>query len=378
MASKGEKRGVLLATHIEPVIHGQAMMASHLAQSAQGWEDVPFYTLNTVYAEERGGLGGFSLSKISKLCGYMMTARRLIREHRISHVILCVAFFKGPFLKDAMMIQFLKKCCGVEVVSWVHMDPNRMNAVAESGWMRRVVERTLGEVSHWVACAPALLQRWPAWLQRQPKLHAICNGIEDTGVQVSEVSEQGICRVTYLSAMDDEKGWRELYQAAELILAGEHGASYEFHFYGGAGKQDSEEELRAHFGEAPKGIYWHGAAYGDAKAAALREASLFVLPSHTEQFPLALLDAMSYGLPVVATDVGAITDAIASKHLAAAPMDPQWLAEKILAFGQNPECLRAEGEKNLKKFREEFTLEQFSKQWHELLATMLNGQQTSI
>lgn len=53
-----------------------------------------------------------------------------------------------------------------------------------------------------------------------------------------------------------------------------------------------------------------GAIHGSAKWPIFQEADIFVLPSHNECFPLTILEAMSAGLPVVATRIGGIPDII--------------------------------------------------------------------
>jgi glycosyltransferase involved in cell wall biosynthesis len=48
-------------------------------------------------------------------------------------------------------------------------------------------------------------------------------------------------------------------------------------------------------------VRFSDALAGEAKARAFRESSLFILPSHSENFGIAVAEALSYGLPVITT-----------------------------------------------------------------------------
>jgi glycosyltransferase involved in cell wall biosynthesis len=73
---------------------------------------------------------------------------------------------------------------------------------------------------------------------------------------------------------------------------------------------------------------------------------VFVLPSRFEGFPLVLLEAMLARLPVVATDVGSVTEAVRDgvTGLVVQPDDPRALAQAIRTLLDDPEKRRTLGE----------------------------------
>lgn len=57
-------------------------------------------------------------------------------------------------------------------------------------------------------------------------------------------------------------------------------------------------------------IHFHGWVSGDKKVELLNIADTFVLPSYTEGVPISILEAESYGLPILSTCVGGIPEVV--------------------------------------------------------------------
>lgn len=77
----------------------------------------------------------------------------------------------------------------------------------------------------------------------------------------------------------------------------------------------------------------------DPKARELREAMLFVLPSTSEGMPVALLEAMASGRPIVASAVGGVPDVVTDgvEALLVPPGRPDALAEAVIRLGRDAE-----------------------------------------
>jgi glycosyltransferase involved in cell wall biosynthesis len=89
-------------------------------------------------------------------------------------------------------------------------------------------------------------------------------------------------------------------------------------------------------------VEWRGWLEDGEKQALLREADVFVLASTSEGLPMALLEAMTYGLAIVATAVGGVPDVVADgeQALVVAPGDAGALAAALGRVGADAE-LRA-------------------------------------
>jgi glycosyltransferase involved in cell wall biosynthesis len=91
----------------------------------------------------------------------------------------------------------------------------------------------------------------------------------------------------------------------------------------------------------------------------LGAVDLSVLSSVLEGVPNALLESMAAGLPVVATDIPGIREAVGEDNYAnlAAPGDVRGLAERIVVLAMDREMALRQGAANRRRIEREFTLD---------------------
>ena len=98
-----------------------------------------------------------------------------------------------------------------------------------------------------------------------------------------------------------------------------------------------------------------GMLLGPERLAVFRDASLFVLPSYSENFGLAVVEAMAAGLPVIISDQVNIWKEVETAGAGRViPCDANALAEQILDLLEHPEAARHLGRKGRALVQERF------------------------
>ena len=94
------------------------------------------------------------------------------------------------------------------------------------------------------------------------------------------------------------------------------------------------------------------------RRAFMRRLDIFALPSLTEGTPNSIIEAMSLGLPIVASDVGGIPDLIASDAgILVSPEDPGALARAFVSLAEDAELRRRMGDAARRRYENLFSPE---------------------
>lgn len=205
----------------------------------------------------------------------------------------------------ALVVPFAR-LLGLRVVVTHHgMDYLRKKWGLLARTMLRLGEWCAAHFANHVVVISKSIQRQVLSLSPRQRTSLIPNGVRLPSVSAPEVSEEfrrsGLAGQTYIFALGRfvaEKGFHDLLEAyarlgradVRLVLAGDADHPGEY-----------SEALKRRAGEL--GVLLTGFIKGPYLDDLFRHASLFVIPSYHEGLPIALLEAMSYDLKVVASDI---------------------------------------------------------------------------
>lgn len=227
----------------------------------------------------------------------------------------------------------------------------RLEFHARSTAFRRVT-RSIDRV---VCVVPAVRDELLRIGVAESKLEVIENGIPDPGLGVKrspEGAKEGVVRVGSAGRFEQPKGY-EHFIAAAVIVARER-RDVEFRLVGDGTLRDA---LTAQAERLGIGDRLEFAGWSDDPLGEIAAMDIYVVSSVTETTNLTMLEAMGLSRPVVATDVGGISDVVLdgiSGYLVP-PRREDLMALRILELAGNPALRESMGVAGRHRFEERFT-----------------------
>ena len=157
--------------------------------------------------------------------------------------------------------------------------------------------------------------------------------------------------VLFAGKLEARKGFSELLRAMAIVLRMIPNATL---LLAGHGEIAAGRSLARDLG-IESSVVFAGWLRGEEKKTAFEEAHVFCLPSYNEGLPMAVLEAMAYGLPVISTPVGGIPEVIRPgiNGMLVRPGDVPGIAEALIELLSDAglrrrlgQCARATVEKH--------------------------------
>ena len=189
--------------------------------------------------------------------------------------------------------------------------------------------------------------------------------------------------VLYLGKVSQTKGAHDLLKAIPQILSVDE--RFRFHFVGDVVR--NEQNIMFRKGETLDAtkfvmvndldsfVTFYGHLEGEQKENRLNEADLFICPSYSEAGPITVLEAMEYGVPVIATRVGVLPELFKHEEnvLFVDSHSPEQIRDAVLKIISDDSLVHNMVLNNYRILQEVVSLKQYEKRMIEIFNDVIES-----
>lgn len=310
MSIRSEKLRVLLLAP-EKIVGGITMWARYL-QKYSNPESVEYYLIDTSKLYDplgrKLGFRGAILGLQDAVVRFFKIFKAIIK-FRPHLVYFTCAPSIGLVIRDAPLMVLLHSL-GIPLVA--HLHGGNLNRFFGGCILRRLIVRNGLRLCRSIFVITREVEKVARTIFADDKVIYVPNMIDDdvifstTDKTIYSIEEKAPLRLILVGWQAPEKGSLDLVEAMQYVQT-----PVSCDLVGKAAPENQkliENRIRDY--KVEDKIRLIGLKSGSDLEYMFKEADIFVLPSHFEGFPYVVLEAMAYGLPIIANDVGNIREMI--------------------------------------------------------------------
>lgn len=363
------KPKVLFFLQLPPPIHGASVVNQSIKDSSLINSKIDARYINISPAKEISDLGKLSLKKIWLTFSIFVKAILEYFRFKPDLVYLTLTPHGAAFWKDAFIL-LVVKTFGANVT--VHMHGKGIAVeVKRSKVLCRIYQFVFRNVNV-IHLSESLFPDVETVFDKKMKFLVVNNGVQ--AFDVKRRIREDIVTFVYLSNFVPTKGSDTLV-AAINCLEDKYKGKFRVKLIGKVSEVEYYDNLLKSVDNRFKDdVDFLGPLYGNSKVEALSSSDVFVLPTRykNECFPLSILEAMNFGLPVLSTYEGAIPD-IVDDGLTGFLFDascPIQLSKLMASYIDAPNLIEEQGRRSFLKFEEKYRLESFESNFVESILSL--------
>lgn len=262
------------------------------------------------------------------------------------------------FYKD-MILVFLVKLFDIQLVVHLH---NKGVSVNENKTLHNFLYKCVFKNTKVILLSKYLYPDIKKYVKEE-NVYYCPNGIPKfSSNNFFKKNDKDYVQLLFLSNLIESKGVYELLNALKIL--NRKNIKFICNFVGGIGDvtlKDFSNKVNEY--NLQNIVFYLGKKYGQDKFDIFSYSDIFILPTfyHNECFPLVLLEASQFGLPIVSTNEGAIPEIIENgvNGFLVPKKDTNSLADKLLLLINDKVLRKKLGAAAYNKYEKEYTLFKF-------------------
>lgn len=292
---------------------------------------------------------GGKLTKLFKgICGYFHFAKVLLVD-RPDIVHMHSSF--GPSFYRSLPFIYMSSWAKKPMIDHIHGSEFDKLYTNASERKKKLVRKAWGKCNRFIVLSESWKERFSEVIPNE-KMTVIENySIVKDGINRSQCHNQ----VLLLGAINQMKGCYDMVDVIKRVAEVVPDIKM---VVAGAGEIEQVKSKAIAEGVAEH-FAFPGWVRGEQKEKLLKESDVFFLPSYTEGMPMSVLDAMGYGLPIVASNVGGIPRIVheGENGFMREPGDTAGFAEAIIQIMTSDAMRINMGKQSMEIVKERYSLE---------------------
>lgn len=356
---------VLSLIQLPPPIHGAAVVNAK-AQKVISSKYGGAVTLNLSNATSIDDCDRLSVRKILAILRlYIKVLVSCTKKHDLVYFSFCPNGL--AFYRDVIIAIFLQ-VFGIKHIFHLHGRGLKKG----QGWLKDFLAKIAFRNAFVIHLSPSF---WAevSHLVPQERFFIVPNSADDIGLD-EKLIDDGVLNVLYLSNYVKGKGPLYVLKIAELMW--QRKVNCRFRLAGAWFDQSLKKEIDS-WKLANKELVdtgfveIGGPVEGAEKDGLFLKSDVFLFPSYIDTFPLAVIEAMSSGLTVVASDTGAIPDILQKTGLVCSEHNWQEMAEHVVCLANDRSQLHKYGSAARNRYEHNYTDQAFSRRLLEVITTVI-------
>jgi glycosyltransferase involved in cell wall biosynthesis len=360
------KKKILFILHYPPPVHGAAVVGKYIKESnlINNAFDCTYINLGT--STNLGDIGKSGFGKIKSVFQIQRQVYQALKKIKPDLCYMTLTANGAGFYKDVLIVRVLK-FFDTKIIYHFH---NKGFTQSLTNGLNRFLHRFALQHTKSILLSQHL---YPdiSYYVKTDQVYVCPNGIPSSaGININKQKVASTFKILYLSNMMVEKGVWILLNACKTLKS--RSVKFQCDFVGDW-FEINENEFHSRLAEygLTTEVIAHGKKYGADKIGFFENANVFVFPTfyRNECFPLVLLEAMDYALPVISTPEGGIADIVSEGETGflVPQKDALALADQLEFLSTQPLLCQEMGRAAKTRFDTLFTLDKFEKNLHDIL-----------
>lgn len=365
---ESRKPRILFLLQLPPPVHGSSIMSKQIKDSLFINNSFDCDYLNIVVSRKNNQIGNkISLVKYLRIIKIYLTLFLKLCKTNYDLCYFAITVTKGGLWKDVfgvLLCKFFRK-------KLVYHQHNKGVSAYQNKPVYDLLYKWLYSNAKVILLSKYLYPEIKKYVGEE-NVYICPNGISEMNIRVGRRKNN---QILFLSNLIPSKGCLVLLDACRILK--EKNIDFHCDIVGDETKMLTcnifLEEIRKR--NLTDCVSYHGPKYGQEKNVFFEKASIFVFPTYyyNEAFPLVILEAMQYELPVISTNEGGIPDIIEDgvTGYIVNRQNSEELAERIKELLLNSELREEMGKVAQQKFYNQYTVQHFEKRMFEILLSVL-------